>query len=219
MIKFVHVSDTHLREFKAPPGDILVHSGDALNSGQEFELEAFIRQLEPIKDNYKHIVFVPGNHDRIFEKDWDYACYLLKDKIPNIHILHNNELELMGVKIYGTADQPLFGNWAFNRTPHELLHSYSNIPDDIDVLITHCPPKNIRDFVINNYHYNGICVGSEELTFHLPRFKKLKAHMFGHIHYSHGISLIDGVLYSNGAVVDERYIIANEANEFEIQND
>ena len=197
MVKIVHISDTHLKEFNPEPGDILIHSGDALNYGNE--LVAFREQLIPIHQNYKHIIFVPGNHDRLFESDFLYCRGFLKELIPNIHILHNEGIELEGFKIYGTADQPQFYNWAFNRDPHELYTSYANIPDDTEILITHCPAKGMRDMVY------GKSVGSPELAYNIPRFKNLKLHAFGHIHSSQGLTNIDGICYSNGSMVDERY--------------
>lgn len=204
-LSIIHISDTHLRDFKVSSADILVHSGDALNYGNLEELVKFKNQLKDIKDNFKHIIFTPGNHDWIFEENFDLACTMLKEDIPNIHVLHNSSVEIDGVKFYGSSDQPEFCSWAFNKPFHELLHSYANIPDNVNVLITHCPPKGIRDFL-----YNGSTVGSSELNIHLPRLKQLKAHLFGHIHYAYGVSLIDGVQYSNAALCNEQYCSVNE---------
>jgi len=77
-MKITFISDTHTKhrfcEHALPGGDILIHSGDLMNSGWskreviEF-LDWFSEQL------YEHKIFIAGNHDRIFEMNpewvWD----------------------------------------------------------------------------------------------------------------------------------------------------
>lgn len=210
MLKLVHVSDTHLKPFNPEPGDILIHSGDALNYGDLNELYKFSNQLSAVAPAYKHVILVAGNHDRIFEEAPELAIELLKETIPNLHVLHNQSIELEGLKFYGTSDNPFFCNWAFNKYPEELMQSYANIPDDVHVLITHNPPKGILDKLYEK------SLGSPELTHQLPRLTKLKAHLWGHIHYSYGQVTIDGVQYSNAAICDESYTAVNKANIIEL---
>ncbi len=216
MVKIVHCSDTHLREFEAEPGDILVHSGDALSYGTFEELLKFRAQLVKIKDKYKHIVFVAGNHDWIFDENFYLAEQTLKESIPNIHVLHNQAIVLEGLKFWGSSDQPEFCSWAFNKSKEELKKSYANIPDDTQVLITHCPARGYLDYVINRFHPEGYYCGSSELLHELPRLKKLKAHLFGHIHYSYGVRCFDGIIRSNAAICNERYDSVNKPNIIEI---
>jgi Icc-related predicted phosphoesterase len=215
-IKICHISDTHLRDFNPEPADILVHSGDALNSGSKTDLIEFRQQLVCIKDNYSDIVFVAGNHDWEFQHRPEESKAFLKELIPNIHVLQNESIELFGLKFYGSSDQPIFYDWAFNKSSHDLLHSYSNIPEDIDVLITHVPAKHTLDYVANRFNPNGANVGSQELAIHIPRLKQLKAHLFGHIHYSAGILVKDGIVHSNASICDEQYIPVNKANIIEL---
>lgn len=211
MVKIVHLSDTHLRPFNPEPGDILVHSGDALNYGNLEELTKFRSQLEAVHKNYKHILFIAGNHDRIFEEAPSLAEEFLLEKIPNLHILNNKSIELEGLKFYGESSQPFFCNWAFNvEDTHKLYDIYAQIPDDVNVLITHCPPKGILDSVY------GESVGSIELKAHLPRLKQLKAHLWGHIHYSYGLEQVNGIYYSNAAACNEEYIAVNKENVIEL---
>lgn len=199
-IKIIHVSDTHLRPFNPEPGDILVHSGDALNYGHMNDLIRFREQLILISNNYKHIIFTPGNHDWIFQDEPNLSEEFLKERIPNLTVLHNQAAEILGLKFYGTADQPEFCNWAFNRPSEDLNKSYNNIPKYVEILITHCPAKGMRDVVL------GESVGSLELAEVMPTLTNLKAHLFGHIHFSRGLDYINDIYYSNGAVTDERYM-------------
>lgn len=207
-LNVLHISDTHLKPFKElPSADLLIHSGDALNYGTMEDLIRFRTQLEAIKHNYELIVFVPGNHDRIFEDSYFIAEQFLKETIPNLQVLDNRPYMFKGYKLYGSPDQPYFCNWAFNvKNPHGLYDIYSMIPDDTDILITHCPPKGILDEVYKE------SVGSIELKAHLHRLKQLKLHCFGHIHYSTGMKGLDKVIFSNGAVCNEDYECVNGGN-------
>lgn len=211
-MKLVHISDTHLQLLpELPEGDILIHSGDALNYGNIKELFEFEKQLKEIHSKFKHIIFVPGNHDRIFEAQFENAENILKS-IPNLIILHNKAIELEGIKFYGTADQPAFCNWAFNvRDNLELYERYLKIPEDTNVLITHCPPEGILDRTMC-----GEKVGSRALKLALSRLTKLKAHLFGHIHYSNGLDYINEVWYSNSAICGENYQPVNTPRVIEI---
>ena len=67
---------------------------------------------------------------------------------------------------------------------------YEKIPGGTDVLITHCPPYGILDFDLDRNW------GSEEL---LAAVTKLSphAHLFGHIHKSHGIEQLGSTIFSN----------------------
>ncbi|MDE6291973.1 MAG: serine/threonine protein phosphatase, partial [Muribaculaceae bacterium] len=76
--------------------------------------------------------------------------------------------------------------------------NYAKIPDDTDVLITHSPAYGILDFD-DNIHY-----GSEELLEKISTLK-LKAHLFGHIYTQHGVSMLNGTLFSNGAIMNSDY--------------
>ena len=208
MVKLVHISDTHLRPFNPEPGDILVHSGDALLRGDISELSRFKKQLKPLRNKYKHIILTPGNHDWIFQLAGIFAADYLKEGIPNLHVLIDN-----GIKLDGSSHQPFFCNWAFNEPDSMKLYGkYNNIPDDVNVLITHCPAKGVLDNTMR-----GERVGSDELRLHMPRFTKLKAHLHGHIHWSHGIHKINDVFYSNASICDESYSPTNKENVMEIE--
>lgn len=211
MIRIAHISDTHLRDFNPEPADILIHSGDALNYGDAAELVRFRHCLEQIKDNYKLIIYTPGNHDCTFEVDLPFATSFLKETIPNIEVLHERAIDFEGYKIYGTSFQPFFCNWAFNiLDPNKLALIYEGIPDDVDILITHCPPLGILD---NNYQGR---FGSAELANRLPKLTKLKLHCFGHIHGGHGIFKNGETTFSNGAICDEQYLPTNKENIIEL---
>lgn len=68
-------------------------------------------------------------------------------KARNLILLNDNELVFEGVKFWGSPITPFFHNWAFNRHPEDIEPHWDMIPDDVNVLITHGPPKGILDGV------------------------------------------------------------------------
>lgn len=215
MLKLIHISDTHLLPFPKDmeAGDILVHSGDCLNYGEFTELPAFRKQLEDIKDNYKLIVLTPGNHDWTFFHNPVGSTLFLKETVPNLEVLIDSTIEWNSQKIHGNSWQPYFCNWAFNiQNPETLAQKYEAIPEDVDILVTHCPPKGILDRTI----WDQRRVGSPELACRLQKLKQLKAHMFGHIHCARGMEFINDIYYSNGAICNEQYFPIHNANVIEL---
>jgi len=148
-MKLVFISDTHcqLDKLTIPDGDVLIHCGDALSSGNEREFIKFINQFKNLP--HKHKIYVPGNHDRIT----DFQESLAKQMIDGtgIEMLIDQEIVINGVKFYGSPVTPRFGyNWAWNRdidnnANQPIKHHWDLIPDDVDVLITHGPPHGILD--------------------------------------------------------------------------
>lgn len=208
-----HISDTHLQEFETISSDILIHSGDCLNSGSFDELIKFRTQLEKVKDKHELIILCPGNHDWAFEpKTFNQARDFLQETIPNLKVEYHGGFKYKEYNFFCSSWQPFFCNWNFNVKDNlDLLELYEQIPKDVDILITHCPAKGILDYVPR-----GGNVGSKALQRVLPELKQLKAHFYGHIHYSAGLQSINGIYYSNGAICNENYKAVNKGNIIEL---
>jgi hypothetical protein len=90
-------------------------------------------------DQYKHKIFIAGNHDWGFQTHPEDVSDILK-WYPNITYLQDSSVEIEGIKIYGSPWQPEFFQWAFNlqRGP-EIQEKWDMIPLDTDILITHGP--------------------------------------------------------------------------------
>ena len=165
-MKIVAIADTHLRThvIDLPKADVLVIAGDACMSGGVNEVREFNDFLESkrVRNRYGRVLFVAGNHDFFFEKRPVEARKLL----TNAHYLFDESTTINGVKFYGTPWQPLFCNWAFNMSEKKLEELYSLIPENTDVLITHCPPYGTLDETPLGNH-----VGSYALE---ERVKKVK---------------------------------------------
>ena len=99
--------------------------------------------------------------------------------------------------IYVSPFSPGFGNWAFAyqhqedrfNKPHHTGNGATSIarypiPDTVDIVMTHGPPKDILDWCPEGN------VGCRHLL-HAIRRVKPKMHCFGHIHESNGVEIID----------------------------
>lgn len=199
-MRIVAISDTHLRHerslYPIPECDLLIHAGDACLEGDLSEVNRFAKWLG--EQPAKHKVFVPGNHDWLFEKDENLARSLLP---AGTIYLRDNVAVVEGLKIYGAPWQPEFCSWAFNLPRGAALREkWAKIPDGIDILVTHGPPYGIRDYS----HFGNEHVGCVDLLDAVRRVKP-RVHVFGHVHGDYGWTRKDGILYVNCAVCDEAY--------------
>ena len=201
MTRIVCISDTHMREIQGiPDGDILIHSGDfAIHHDTETDLTLFADWFLALP--HKHKVFIPGNHDWVFEKNESSARALL----PKVHVLIDQEVTLEGLKIYGTPTQPIFCDWAFNKSEKEQQEAYSKIAVGTDILVTHTPPFGVLDIVDRP---KGLHVGSKELMKVVTNIKP-KVHIFGHIHEAYGISKHRDTTFINCSLCTTRYEATN----------
>lgn len=198
-MRMVIISDTHLREPELPDGDVLIHCGDLLSSGYMEELPFALDWLAPQAKKFQHMVFVPGNHDRCFEKWTDFSIKEMENH--GITVLLDRKLIIEGIKFYGSPWQPEFYDWAFNLPRgDELATKWAAIPEDTDVLITHGPPYGIMDYVI----WDEIHVGCADLMSRVLEVRP-KIHCFGHIHGGYGICEHEGITFVNASICDERY--------------
>ncbi len=178
MTRLVLISDTHLKDYVplVPPGDVLVHAGDLTTFGDLSELKEAVAQLAALP--HPHKVVIAGNHDFCFERLAEAARALIA---PHAVYLEDSAHTHAGITFYGSPWQPFFHSWAFNlhRGP-ALAAKWAQIPDTVDVLITHGPPHGILDQV-----HDGDSVGCEDLTRAVERVRPA-LHVFGHIHEAYG---------------------------------
>lgn len=107
-----------------------------------------------------------------------------KDKVKDlgIHYLEHEYLELNGKLIFGSPYTPIFGNWYFMVNRSKLFNYWEVLKENIDVLITHCPPKGILDLSHNKNHELEYC--GDKSLFNIILKTTPKFHVFGHIHDS-----------------------------------
>jgi predicted phosphodiesterase len=212
-MRITFISDTHTKHNQVtsslPGGDVLIHAGDISSMGYRNEIQDFIKWFSGL-DNYKHKIFIAGNHDWGFQTEPKATEHLLELN-PGCEYLQDN-LFLIGddtddyedmVKVWGSPWQPEFYNWAFNlpRQGWELGVHWNQIPEDTEILITHGPPFGHLDTVKSNPTFNTGC----ELLRERVDVVKPKIHVFGHIHTGYGYKFDGNTHFFNAAVLDEQY--------------
>ena len=211
-MKILHISDTHGFHSKIKlfidGVDVIVHSGDASNNPNPFlnekEMMDFILWYSSIKVDNK--IYVAGNHESSVE-----FHLITKETFEKngIIYLENDDITINGIKFFGSPYSKKFNNWNFMLEEEKLKMVWDMIPEDVDVLITHTPPKGVLDKIYSRG--DVLNVGSATLIDKIKELKNLKAHLFGHIHtnedlLNYGTTVKNNVLFSNAsAVVDMQF--------------
>jgi len=212
-MKIWHISDTHTYHgLLSIPKDIdmIIFSGDCSNPQNPIlnsvEVKNFIEWFSQIEAKYK--IFVAGNHDVSIEKN-----YITKQEIESYGIIYleNAHVTIDGLKIFGSPLTPTYGNgWAWNKDRTKLDRIWKNIIDrDVDIIITHGPPKGMLDFS-TGYDRQIVMCGDKSLLNIIEEINP-KLHCFGHIHNNNNI-INSGTrkipkldtIFSNGSVVTDR---------------
>lgn len=187
-IRIVCISDTHCSTPKIADGDVLLHAGDLTNTGSFSELQAQLNWINSLPHTYK--VVIGGNHDRLLD-----PAYV--DRFPerihegpgtsrsdlswgSIIYLNNTSTRLQfgtnrSLSIYGSPWTPEFGTFAFQYPPIRKVWK-DTIPNDIDIILTHGPPKG---------HLDLQGKGCPQLLKEIRQVRP-KLVVFGHIHAARG---------------------------------
>lgn len=217
-MKIAATSDLHGNLPEVEECDILLICGDIFplwcQSNMIASEEWLLTQFLPwCRDNKaKNVVYIAGNHDFFYERKLaEIQEISLNWRKYNIYYLKNELVEVEGLKIFGTPYCKIFGRWAFMREPEKLQKYYSEIPEGLDILISHDSPK------ISNYGKilaktpwndpsNPIDAGNswlaEEILKKKPRFS-----FCGHVHSGdHTLAFINETTeMANVSLVDESY--------------
>ena len=154
--KIFAFSDTHgmYRRLDVPAeADILICAGDACEGFNPADLKDFFDWYTSIPAKLR--IFVPGNHDRIFNQEPARARNLIPGGVV---YLENEGLEFEGIKFYSVPARP------YLKTP-------ISIPADVDFLITHGPADSYLDRDL----------GCKQLFLAVASARP-KYHIFGHVH-------------------------------------
>lgn len=221
-IKVIAISDTHGKwnKLTIPECDILISAGDYSWKGELHMVRDFHKWLN--KQPTKHIISVQGNHETGVEKNFELSKETALKVCPKVHFIDEGLVEVDGLRIWGSAITPWFHNWAWNRFPgDEIQKHWDNIPENIDILVTHGPPHGILDGVEK---FNGkLCefeiehCGCPQLLNKVLNIKP-KAHVFGHIHEGSGTYTRDGITFINAAICNGKYDAVNPVREFVLNN-
>jgi Icc-related predicted phosphoesterase len=221
-MKLFCISDLHGKLDGLDPFgcDLVIIAGDfAKMTGwgkwHMYDMKKWIeKKFIPFTQQYKNIQFVitPGNHDLIFDSRRTLNISDISYSInwpENVYILIDRQIEVNGLKIYGTPWVPIISySWAFEAEHDKLIEKFSKIPENLDILITHSPPRINGCDVDYSLQTNNGPFGSAELTQAI--FEKNPKYVFcGHIHSgSHECIEFNNSKIYNVSRLNEDYDIA-----------
>ncbi|KAL6060384.1 putative phosphoesterase [Balamuthia mandrillaris] len=220
--RFVCISDTHSkhRQLDLPEADVLIHCGDFSLSCKEEELLDFTEWIAELP--FAHKIVIAGNHDVMMDTVfyehhwWRYHRQKvehhiqLKQRLEEVCTYLEHKLyQVNGINIFGSPWVPYYHDWAFMLDDEATLaEGWRMIPPTVDVLVTHGPPRGIRDGPMT-----AGCIPLAEAV--LKRIKPA-VHCFGHIHAGYGMAKRGSSVFLNAATVNNRYKVANTPIVFDV---
>lgn len=200
-IKTLVLSDLHgYLPHDLPDHELLLICGDIsplaiqrnLQNMRYWMANYFIPWVESL--SCKRCYMVWGNHDFIGQNG-----YKTQGKT---RVLMDSGDEYKGLKIWGTSWCPVLKNWAFYGDTGLLKEKFSLIPENIDILLSHCAP----DIDMYGTTIYGDDYGCEELTDAIERSRPRYC-FFGHIHTGdHQPHVYNGITtLANCSIKDEDY--------------
>lgn len=157
------------------------------------------------------VLFIAGNHELHFPgKKIIYESLFSKDdKITYLchsEYIHKSK-DGKEYKIFGTPYCKVFGNWAYMYPDDTLRQVFNEIPENLDILITHDQPYGFGDILLQEdcYWADGSHIGNKPLLEAIltkqPRFQ-----FNGHLHScSHEQIMINSTTHYNVSMKDEKY--------------
>lgn len=203
-MKLCLISDTHNKHRLVrgmQEADLLLHAGDFSSTGDVVQVGKFNKWLGQQARYYDRQVVIPGNHDRLFEDNWDLGKTLL----DNATVLNQDVFEYEGFTIYGEPRQPAFNDWAFNVERKDMEQVWAKVPPHVDILLTHGPPYGVGDLVPNGGH-----VGCRAQRDWIDMFKPPLV-VCGHIHEGYGVYLLGSTVVVNASICTGYYEPINSA--------
>jgi Icc-related predicted phosphoesterase len=187
------------------------------------------------------VVIIAGNHDFFFQRivenkfagknigiddPSEYRNYIesesswvVQDELilpKKIVYLQDSLFSYGGKTFYGTPWCPDLSRWAFYKSSDDLKKAFNRIPENVDVLITHTPGKNVNDTGVSLQRLDKPEYGSQELTDAVIE-KKPKWWFVGHVHSgNHTITDFYGTNVVNVSIKDEGYEAIYGYNVYEI---
>ncbi|KAJ0414396.1 ser/Thr protein phosphatase family protein [Aspergillus carlsbadensis] len=194
------------------PADVAIHCGDLTTGSKIEEFRSAINLLKNIQAPLKLVI--AGNHDftidipvfqrKVAEVDPPLDSELVKKEYGDFGEIMGlfGEVKNSGIifltegthvfslsngaslKVYASPYTPSLGDWGFQYHPEKGHNFDLGGGGDVDVLITHGPPKGIMDMT-----YSGGRAGCPALFETVARSRP-RLHCFGHIHEGWGAKLV-----------------------------
>ena len=207
----VALSDTHgnHRAVEVPPGDVIIHCGDITRKSNLAEVTDFVNWFAGL--DFQHKILVAGNHDRFIRKRKPEFFELIKKH--NIEYLENDLVRINGYSIFGSPFSLNYGGlgaFTYYDSP-DAERIWNQIPENINILVTHAPPRGFRDYSRTEKKNAGCQVLRERVLSIKPQY-----HVFGHIHESYGVEPNGSSVFINASLSNGSGEIINKPVVFEL---
>ena len=216
-VRFMCISDTHgvkLDEntqhpfsLPLPKVDVLLHSGDLTQCGSIRPFKDALEMMSQIDAELKLVI--AGNHDLELDPQYGVEEGEEQECAEAIALMTGPLAKEAGVTylnegtysftlssgatftIYVSPYSVEYGDYVYGTKLTEDRYSSKTaddpIPDNVDIIMTHGPPKTIRDTCLHDG--KEVNVGCPALLEATARVKP-KLHCFGHIHEGYGATTV-----------------------------
>lgn len=208
-MKITVTADLHGYLPNIPESELLLICGDIvplniqtdIRASKEWLLNDFA--LWCAEQPIDKILFIAGNHDFVMQDTEWMQHYFTKDCVATY--IEDELFEYKDLKIWGTPWCKRFGRWAFMADNEKLSEIYSQIPEDLDILMTHDAPKQNNLGLIHEDFYKGTDASNSVLS-KIIDLRKPKVALCGHIHSGCKIiTKIEDTWFVNCSYVNEDY--------------
>lgn len=221
-MRIVAISDQHGYLPEIPPCDLLLVAGDVCPDrigpflamhDPEQQKGWFDRSIRPwlATAPATHKILTWGNHDWCgqmcsFRGDAPAEASLtdLQIVVDQVTTVPSTSADGGELSVWATPWSNQFMRWAFMKPPEKLAAIYAQIPEGIDILVSHQPPYGHGDSYWDLGSGRVDHLGSRELLDAITRVRPTLV-ICGHIHEGHGRTDHDGIPIYNVSVVDEQY--------------
>eukprot|EP00946_MAST-07B_sp_MAST-7B-sp1_P001856 g1856.t1 len=184
------ISDTHGKhrslDLPRDGADVLIHAGDHANwKTSARDTHDFNEWLGEITDKFPIRLVCCGNHELFVEKAGTHEA---RARLLSNAVYCEGETVTVGdgVTLFFAPWTPsrnfMYRANAFQRGKKQLANLLVPCPENVDVLVTHCPPLGILDV-----HRKGHHMGSSEILDCVQRVLP-SVHLFGHCHDDGGVA-------------------------------
>ena len=163
----------------------------------------------------EQVFFIAGNHDFWFERN-DLVAHQIFSSHDKVRYLKNEYIDYISYQdskiyhIFGTPYCHIFGNWAFMRSEEILAKKFSQIPNNIDILLSHDAPYGTSDICFEGFSTSKGHIGCPELRDAIIASKP-KYNFHGHLHSAnHGEELLGETKVYNTSILNEQYELVYE---------
>ena len=222
MIKICAISDLHGYLPKIEPCDLVLICGDIVGlhaqrypkSCKKWYIDLFKPWVNELPCD--KVLFIPGNHE-VGMEGHEEEYKKLFGPYDKATVLFHESYEYLGsdgetYKIFGTPYCKIFGNWAYMYPDDTLRQAFSEIPENLDILITHDQPYEFGDILLQeDCHWaDGSHIGNKPLLEAILA-KQPRYQLNGHLHScSHEKIMINNTSHYNVSMKDEKYNIVYE---------